>query len=458
MRHVSALAFLALFAAAPLCRAADSTGSVFDSHELLEFTVEAPFADLFVKARADEDYSVKGAVKYTDPATGQATTVSGVQISTRGHTSKNASECEFPKLKLKFPESRDNAGPFAGDRTIKIGTHCGDRPDDELTPKFGRLANDKAPHREALVYRLLAEAGGPSLRARPARISYLFLDSPRSDRRPLVRNAMLLEDDDAAGRRLGGVAQLTGDRFESAQAVFNEEDTAALTFAQAMIGNFDWCLRFFPGDTYRCDDTHPLWNVIAIVGKDGSSWPAVYDFDLSGIVVGRHGWFRNVLNEGFSASHSRPELEVLSQLQRTRGLFGRDVLDATRTAFVNKKPALYSAIADSTVDAEGRTLAETYLNSFFSIIADEQAFYSPVIVAADARVYRDAGRAQPACGEASVVPTGTPVSAPVEVSGDMSRVLLLDALWRWAPPHGCTAVRTGPVWVASDAIDTNYPR
>jgi hypothetical protein len=298
----------------------------------------------------------------------------------------------------------------------------------------------------------------PTLRARPARISYVFSGPESRDKAPLVRNAMLLEDDDAAVRRLGGTGQLTDDRFDSAAAAFTPADSAALTFAEAMIGNFDWCLRFFDGDTYRCDATHPLWNVIAVVRKDDSVRPAIYDFDISGMVVGRHGWFRSVLNEEFVPSRSRPEVEVLSQLQRTRSLFPREVLDATRAAFMNKKAAVYAALADSMVDDEGRRLAETYLNSFFSIIGDAQAFYRPVVVAANTRAYRDPRRAQPACGQASVVPIGTPVSEPLEVSGDMSRVWLLDALWRWAPPRGCTAVRSGPVWIPSMAVDANYPR
>lgn len=454
-RALALVACLVGFSFSAEVRAKD--GSLFDGQDVLELTVEAPFDDLFANARDDDDYSVTGSVAYTDPATGRTIAIDDVAITTRGHTSRNASECDFPKLKLKF-------GPHAGDglfediETLKVGTHCADRPDAERTPKYGRLANEKAPHREALVYRLLDAAQVPTLRARPARISYVFSGSKRTAEPPLIRNAMLLEDDDAALHRLGGAEQLTDDRFESAQAMFSPVDSARLAFAQAMIGNFDWCLRFFAGDTYRCDDTHPLWNVIAVVRKDGSAAPAIYDFDLSGIVVGRHPWFGQVLNEAFLPSNSRIEVEVLSQLQRVRSLYGRQHLDAMRRSFMDRKAAIFSALAEGVVDEEGRKLAGLYLSSFFNLIEDEAAFYRPVVVAADTRAYRDADRAQPACGEASVVPIGTPASAPLEVRGDMSRVLLLDAQWRWAPPRTCNAVRSRAVWIASDAIDTNYPR
>src|SRR5205807_8001401 len=101
------------------------------------------------------------------------TTIDGVTFTVRGHTSARETECTFPKLKLQFP-----AG--SGLHNLKIGTHCGESRGDDVTPKYGRLPNDRAPHREAAVDRLLEAIGLPAFKARPARITYV--DTGATDR------------------------------------------------------------------------------------------------------------------------------------------------------------------------------------------------------------------------------------------------------------------------------------
>lgn len=108
----------------------------------------------------------------------------------------------FPKLKITFSRGPDLDAPvFRGINGLKIGPHCGERADNDLT-SLGRLANEKSPLREALVYRLLDTMGVPTLKARPGRITYVYSD-PRTDRTPdqqppLERNALFVEDDEAA--------------------------------------------------------------------------------------------------------------------------------------------------------------------------------------------------------------------------------------------------------------------
>ena len=51
---------------------------------------------------------------------------------------------------------------------------------------------------------------------------------------------------------------------------------------------------------------------------------------------------------------------------------------------------------------------------------------------------------------------GTPVRV-VETSGTMSRVSVLDVMWRWTVKDPCNAIRTGTVWIDSSAITRLYP-
>jgi hypothetical protein len=251
---------------------------------------------------------------------------------------------------------------------------------------------------------------------------------------------------------------LTEDRFESAKSMLAPADTARLAFAEAMIGNFDWCLRFDAGDRYRCDDRHPLWNMLGLVRGAGPALPVIYDFDLSGFVVPRHIWFGQVFSETFVPTQSAAEVEVVSQVQRTRSLFPRQQLDATRAEFMKNKANAYRAVREAVVDDEGRQLAVTYLDAFFGAIEQDTAFYRPVVVEKGAQAHVDVDGTRAPCGESTTLPVGTLVSAPLETAGQKVRVRVLDVLWQWAPPARCDTIHRQPVWIAASAIDANYPR
>jgi len=131
------------------------------------------------------------------------------------------------------------------------------------------------------------------------------------------------------------------------------------------------------------------------------------------------------------------------------------VLDRTRAEFGRHEAAAYRELGSAVMDDDGRKNATAYLKSFFSIIKDDSAFYRPVVVASDARLYTSAGRTQTVCGE-GWVPKGTAVR-PLETQGDMMRVTVLDVLWHWAPPVWCIPVQSGSVWVPANSVSTGFP-
>jgi hypothetical protein len=155
-------------------------------------TIEAPLAHLFEIGSEDENVTVPGTVTFKHPDSGEDVVLPDVEVSVRGHTSRRETECTFPKLKLKLK----------GAGSLKVGTHCGESADEELSPRYGRLANEKSPLREALVYDLLRTVDAPVLRTRAARISYI----DKAQAAPLERHALLLEDDDDAMKLVGCTA------------------------------------------------------------------------------------------------------------------------------------------------------------------------------------------------------------------------------------------------------------
>jgi hypothetical protein len=431
----------------------DSAARFFDSQAVIRVQLAARFNDLFAHAFDEDGYSVDGTMTYSGPL--GTVELTGVKIAVRGHSSET--ECGFPKLKITFSRGPDlDASVFRGLNGLKIGTHCGERADSDVT-KLGRLANEKSPLREALVYRLLDTMGVPTLKARPGRITYVYSD-PRTDRtpnqqQPLERNAIFVEDDEAAMTRLGADGEFHG--FTDGRRDFPADDALTLAFGEALIGNFDWCLKFTPDDPHHCDAKQLLYNVLAFKRPDGRAFPVMYDFDLAGMVVGRHIWFNDTYNAAFVASRSPAEIETLSQVQRMRALFGRDELDAVRDRFKRRKHDAYRVVADAVVDPAGRSITRSYVDGFFRAIDDDHAFYRPVVIRRDVYAYLDPHAREAACQSQALVPMGTPVSEPRQRSGAMVYVDVLDTQWHWA--WQCSRIRTGPVWIDRRAIGTKYP-
>jgi hypothetical protein len=330
--------------------------TIFGSEAALELRLEAPFATLFTH-NYEDDYWVDGRLTYV--AGGHAVD-EPVEVGVRGNSSKDASECTFPKLKLR-----------GGGHTFKIGTHCGERADGDLTPQLGRWANEKSPRREALVYTLLSAVGLTALEARPARITYVFTGESRQ-REPLTRDAMLLEDDDEAIARLGGRGAV--EQFTNAADLFERDAALDAAFGEAMVGNLDWCLTFDAGDAKRCDAHVPIYNLLAIQ-LDDRAVPVLYDFDLSGMVAGRREWFVNGVGADFKPPRAAIEAEILGQLQRMRSFYSRAELDAARRRFLRRMRDAYAAVAAHDVDAIGRRIITAYLDAFFAILKSDERFY-----------------------------------------------------------------------------------
>jgi hypothetical protein len=436
---------------------------VFSSHDLLTLRLRAPLNELFSNVQPDGESgaTVAGTLSYSDG--GAESTIDNVTIGVRGHTSLREGECTFPKLKLHLPPGPAvERSPFAGHRVLKIGTHCGEAAGDAVTSKYGRLANEHAPWREAFVYHLLETVQVPTLKARPARITYVYTDPRPSEapnqHQPIVRNAFLVEDTDDAMRRLGGVRQFDEKTFTNARDKFAGVDTATIAFAEAMIGNFDWCLKMTPQDRYRCDARHPLWNVLAVVGADNRTRPVIYDFDVAGMVAGHHRWFKDVYPESFDSASTHAAVEVVGQLERTRTLFSRRDLDAVRAHFNRRKPDAQALVAAADLDASGKRRITEYLDAFFDTIGSDAAFYRPAVVAPNVTAYLDEAGTTAPCGARSRVPVGTVVSEPLERGAQRVRVQLLDTLWHWTSPDRCDAIHHEAVWIDASAISRDFPR
>ena len=163
-----------------------------------------------------------------------------------------------------------------------------------------------------------------------------------------------------------------------------------------------------------------------------------------------------VFNPAYAPGASEAAMEVLGQLQRTRTLFTRAQLDAARAEFIRHKEEAYAVLTQAQLDPAGRKHAAAYLDAFYAVLESDERFYLPVVVTDNTRISLDVRQKRRACPNA-VVPRGTPVSAPVETRDSMHAVIILDALWEWAPPRVCDAVHSRSVWVPASSISSDYP-
>jgi len=245
------------------------------------------------------------------------------------------------------------------------------------------------------------------------------------------------------------------EHFENAAHDFTADDTIRLLFAEAMIGNFDWCLKYSAESTYQCTAKERLYNLIALKRADGSAFPLMYDFDLAGAVTGGNSWLSKVYSDEFAPGESRRRVEVTGQVERSRSLFPRSQIDGARNRFLQRKDLAYETLVASRLDATGNQIGREYLDAFFQLMTDDDAFYTAVVTTAGTTGWTRAMHGQPVCPADNDIPAGTPVGVPVARAGAMIQAPLLDVLWKWY--DRCPATRK-PVWLPSSAVSNVFPR
>jgi hypothetical protein len=347
---------------------------LFQSQDILSMRLEAPLQDLFdqiPKPVADEyapggfqvpdvsSLSTKGKLVYTDAKGAHRVPVT---ITLRGNTS--LFELPFPKLTLDVAKPDAKGTIFEHSKKLKLGTHGGET--DRLTP-LGRRINQESTHREAFVYALLDSLGIPTLKTRPALMTYLDTGTKKvaqaSPAGELVRKAFFLEDDDDAAQRYGATVldEAADGGLDAIGDEFDWVDVERIGLAEALVGNVDWQLD------------RALWNVKAFKQANGHVIFAPYDFDLAATVTA----FEPEAPPLFFPKESvevRNEAVLLNTL-RANG-FEKKTLEAALASLVAKRGAAEAAIAASSLAAADKAIMKKHLDAFYAAAAPEK-FYLP---------------------------------------------------------------------------------
>ena len=303
---------------------------LFESHDVLEVTIEAPLTTL-MKDRPDEEY-LDGIFSYVD-ADGAKRTFD-LKLRTRGKFRRQRANCSFAPIRLNFRTEDLEGSDLAGENRLKLVTHC-----------QSRTRYEQLVLREFLTYRIMNALSDLSFRARLMRINYVDTEKAK----PVTRYGFVIEDEDHLGERIG-MQKIQSDGLS--YSVLEPVHTSLVTAFQYLIGNTDYSLVRGPENDDCCHNAVPFSDA-------GTLYSIPYDFDHSGMV---------------NAPYAAPNPQFKIRSVRTRVYRGRcshnEILPDTLEDIAAKRGEVMS-IVDSLVDLDERNRREVtrYLDAFFEEIA-----------------------------------------------------------------------------------------
>jgi hypothetical protein len=337
MKTFASLAACLLAVAAPA--AAQAPKPLFAASEPLRITIQAQLSSLIHNRESHEE--IGGTL--TDP-TGTALPI---RIALRGITRRTSEVCEFPPLRVDFTIPPPATSVFAGQRRLKLVTHC------RNTPSFQQnLLLEYAAYR---MYNVLTPR---SFQVRLANIDYR-----NPDGHPIVaRVGFFIEDLDDVAKRNGTRELHAPDRIPVAD--LSPADAARYALFQHMIANHDWSMRAGPVGEDCCHNA----KLIGALGP-GTVIPIPYDFDFSGLV---------------SAPYAEPpvELRIGNVRQRFyRGYCGHNREAAAEAAHMRaSRPAMIASLTQVPgLEERTRSRAIGFLDSFFADIATDANVSTKII-------------------------------------------------------------------------------
>jgi hypothetical protein len=331
MRLLASFACLAMALVAPARAAGEKP--LFASPDKIHIVIQAPLSTL-VRNRGN-DGTISGTL--TEPS-GQSLPIT---LALRGITRRTSEICDFPPLRVDFTVPPPPSSLFAGQKKLKLVTHCRNSPGFQqyvlLEYSAYRIYNLLTPH---------------SFRARLADVDY----RDESGRPVVSRVGFFLEDLSDVAHRNGTKPSHGPDRIPLAD--LSPPDAARYALFQEMIGNHDWSMRAGPVGKDCCHNAE-LMGPLA----PGATIPVPYDFDFSGFV---------------DAPYATPpeQLHIGSVRQRAyRGYCAHNAeVLATARQIRDARPQLVAAVTSTPgLDPQRATKAVGFLDRFFADIASDDA-------------------------------------------------------------------------------------
>lgn len=310
---------------------------LFASHDVLQLTLEAEDLKQLVHDVGENRVAHLATLTYLDS---QSAPVSiALEVETRGHFRRDRRNCNFPPLRLEFPDSGTAQTLFAHQRDLKLVVHCQDGRDDY----------EQYVLQEYLIYRIYNLLTDRSFRVRLAQVTYR---DRKGEREPLTKYGFLIEDHQLMAARNGcEILEVQAHPLE-----FSPAETVRMALFQYMIGNTDWSITY-------------LHNVRLLMCENHEPVAVPYDFDWSGVIAARY-------------AKPDPKLGIRTVRQRLfRGFCRSD--DLYREAagdFLRRKDAIYQLYREQ-ADLEPKLLERTleYFDEFYRTLNDPKRFQREIL-------------------------------------------------------------------------------
>lgn len=326
--------------------AAETTGKakpekLFASAQTLAITLHAPWRDLVQQEKNKNPYFAT--IEFSD-SLGQSHSIS-LMVERRGLTRQTV--CKFPPIRLRFDKEAVKGTVFAGQKSLKMVTHCdrGDRWEQYYL-------------KEMLAYSMFNLMTERSFRVRPLEVTYIDSENNATEN---SRFAFLIEDDSDVAKRNElkkvDIKRISPDQLDGLE-------TSRMALFQYMIGNVDWSILKGPGVELCCHNAK-------LIGPDpgGKLYAIPYDFDASGLVDAEYA----APNAGLPIS------DVKQRLYRGFCMHNA-ALETARQEYLAKEQAIYALVKnENRLGARHAKVALRYLGEFFDTLRNENKFNKNII-------------------------------------------------------------------------------
>jgi hypothetical protein len=330
---------LALLAGSPALAAHGET-PLFANNDVLHIRIAGPIQSL-------------AHTPGTNSRPGTLTVVGGeslpISLAVRSTTRRQSDVCQFPPLKVQFPSPPPPNSLFAGQKSLKLVTHC---RSSESFQQYVLL--------EYATYRMLNVLSPVSFRVRLASIDY----TDESGRPIVSRYGFFIEDLRDVAKR-NGMQQANLPELIPVTAL-EPQHAALYAMFQDMIANHDWSMRAGPKGKKCC---HNAEMIAPAKGVAANVIPIPYDFDFSGLV-----------NTPYATPPDALHISSVRQRQYRGYCIHNAQAIAVAAAMRQERPAMLQVL-DSTPGLEPKTIqnATAYLDGFFNMIASYQAVQQNVL-------------------------------------------------------------------------------
>lgn len=257
-----------------------------------------------------------------------------VELGTRGHFRLRT--CKFVPLKVYFNEEQTKNGPFAGEKSLKLGTHCSN--EDRM------VQNTYIEYAINRMYNILTPL---SLKARLANVTYI---DPANPKFTVTQPGIWYQDDEDLAKEFRGKIVMQQGGSTSAM----EPHQQAITdLFQYMIGNTDMGMTVLHNYRIVTMDTSSAWFAFA------------YDFDWAGLVDAPYAAPDQKLQDRYGIHY------VTERLFRGISCYPEDIVAGTINLFRARKDSLYAALSTlNGLKPERAKKATDYLDGFYKKLDD----------------------------------------------------------------------------------------